>query len=136
MDTDEGGIAGNESPAPAFRLPAPDALGGGRSPFKDARRENGYMQYEAPAYSLERIFTEKELAMATTTAQQATYRYFHQPQQHQLAQQQAQGESGNGTTAVPSVDGEILPDATAATVGDGEEAAAHPTTETLSLIHI
>lgn len=95
---------GNESPAPGFRsLPPPDALGGGRSPFKDARDKNVYTQYEAPAYSLERIFTEKELAMATDTAKLATYRYFHQPQTEQ------QGSNSNGT-AVPSVDGEV-PDA-------------------------
>jgi hypothetical protein len=103
---------GNESPAPAFRpLPPPDALGGGRSPFKDAREKNVYTQYEAPAYSLERIFTEKELAMATDTAKLATYRYFHQPQ----TQQQEQGSNGNGT-AVASVDGELME------IAEGEDA--------------
>ncbi|KAK5175446.1 uncharacterized protein LTR77_000585 [Saxophila tyrrhenica] len=92
---------GNESPAPAFRpLPPPDALGGGRSPFKDARGKNTYAQYEAPAYSLERIFTDKELAMATDTAKLATYRYFHQP-----PAEKEQGSNGNGT-AVASTDGE------------------------------
>lgn len=70
---------GNESPGPGFRAPPPDNLGGGRSPFKDAREKNTYTQYEAPAYSLERIFTDKELALATDTARMATYRYFHQP---------------------------------------------------------
>ncbi|KAK6428041.1 hypothetical protein LTR95_015821, partial [Oleoguttula sp. CCFEE 5521] len=69
---------GNESPAPNIR-PPPDNLGGGRSPFKDAREKNTYMQFEAPAYSLERLFTEKELAMATDTAKLATHRYFHHP---------------------------------------------------------
>jgi hypothetical protein len=115
---------GNESPAPAFRpLPPPDALGGGRSPFKDAREKKEYAQYEAPAYSLERIFTDKELAMATSTAQQATYRHFHQPRQPL----QEPASNGNGTgTNVPSItDGEVLPDAPAA---EGDE-AAHPTTE-------
>nr|OQO26072.1 hypothetical protein B0A51_07004 [Rachicladosporium sp. CCFEE 5018] len=69
---------GNESPAPNIR-PPPDNLGGGRSPFKDAREKNTYIQFEAPAYSLERLFTEKELAMATDTAKLATHRYFHHP---------------------------------------------------------
>lgn len=83
---------GNESPAPAFRpLPPPDNLGGGRSPFKDAREKNAFVQYEAPAYSLERIFTDKELALATDTARMATYRYFHQPQPES-------GTQTNGTT--------------------------------------
>ncbi|EMD00884.1 hypothetical protein BAUCODRAFT_187484 [Baudoinia panamericana UAMH 10762] len=111
---------GNESPAPAFRpLPPPDALGGGRSPFKDARRENAYTQFEAPAYSLERIFTDKELAMATATAQQATYKHFHGPKPQETS-------TTNGT-AVPSYDGETLPDPTATV--DGQDAGIHPTTE-------
>ncbi|QIW97724.1 hypothetical protein AMS68_003242 [Peltaster fructicola] len=84
---------GNESPAPAFRLPPPDNLGGGRSPFKDAREKNSYTQYEAPAYSLERIFTDKELALATDTARMATYRYFHQPQPDSGAQTNGTGGS-------------------------------------------
>ena len=110
---------GNESPAPGFKpLPAPDALGGGRSPFKDAREKNTYTQYEAPAYSLERIFTDKELAMATDTAKLATWRYFHQPQQ----QQGEPGSTSNGT-AVPSIDGDPMDTA------EGEEVGAAPTTE-------
>ena len=110
---------GNESPAPGgFKsLPAPDALGGGRSPFKDAREKNVYTQYEAPAYSLERIFTEKELAMATDTAKIATWRHFHQPQ----GQQQEQGSNGNGT-GVPSLDGDLMD-----TTGEGEENAVATT---------
>ncbi|KAI7681098.1 hypothetical protein KC322_g14291, partial [Hortaea werneckii] len=129
---------GNESPAPPhqpFRLPPPpDALGGGRSPFKDARDKSGYAQFEAPAYSLERIFTEKELAMATATAQHATYRYFHTPQAQKDTATERQTGSGSNGTAVPSVDGQegILPDA-ATTEGQqtGEDGTtgAHPTTE-------
>jgi hypothetical protein len=106
---------GNESPAPGFKpLAVSDALGGGRSPFKDAREKNIYTQYEAPAYSLERIFTEKELAMATETAKMATWRYFHQPE----SQRQEQGANGNGT-ALPPVDGELMD-----TAEDGEGAVA------------
>jgi hypothetical protein len=104
---------GNESPVPNFR-PPPDALGGGRSPFKDAREKSVYTQYEAPAYSLERIFTEKELAMATETAKLATYRHFHQPQ-HQQEQTNSNG------TAVQSVDGELMD------TGEGEDAAVATT---------
>ncbi|KAI7492969.1 hypothetical protein KC367_g8888, partial [Hortaea werneckii] len=136
MDDENGN--GNESPAPPhqpFRLPPPpDALGGGRSPFKDARDKSGYAQFEAPAYSLERIFTEKELAMATATAQHATYRYFHTPQAHKDTATEGQTGSGSNGTAVPSVDGQegMLPDA-AATEGQqtGEDGTtgAHPTTE-------
>jgi hypothetical protein len=85
---------GNESPMPA--------LAGGRSPFKNARSQREYAQFEAPAYSLDTLFTEKELAMATDTAKVATYKYFHQPQQVQ-----DQSSHTNGT-AVPSVDGEVV----------------------------
>ncbi|KAK3072340.1 hypothetical protein LTR53_006990 [Teratosphaeriaceae sp. CCFEE 6253] len=134
----------NESSAPggAFRPhlpPPPDALGGGRSPFRDARERNAHTQYEAPAYSLERIFTEKELAMAGATAQVATWRYFHQPPPVAVAAQaghqvdtSANARDGVASTAVPSIDGETLPGAAsvAAVVGvDGEERTAHPTTE-------
>ncbi|KAK1058887.1 hypothetical protein LTR74_013027 [Friedmanniomyces endolithicus] len=122
---------GNESPAPGFRpLPPPDALGGGRSPFKDAREKSTYTQFEAPAYSLERIFTDKELAMASATAQQATHRYFHQSQQERQAQARAQQQQEQLSTAVPSVDGELLPDAPPATGPDPDPETAHPTTET------
>jgi hypothetical protein len=90
---------GNESPAPAFRsLPPPDSLGGGRSPFKDARDKSIYTQYEAPAYSLERLFTDKELALATNTAQNATYKYFYQPPQQQ--------DLGSNANVDPSIDNE------------------------------
>lgn len=110
---------GNESPAPGGYKPLgppPDNLGGGRSPFKDAREKNAYTQFEAPAYSLERIFTEKELAMASDTARMATYKHFNQPPEPEKT-----GTNSNGT-AVPSVDGE-LPDAAAPTT-ETEDATA------------
>lgn len=105
---------GHESPAPAFRsLPPPDNLGGGRSPFKDARDKSSYAQFEAPAYSLERLFTDKELAHATNTAQIATYKYFYQPEQQQQ-------DLNSNTNADPSVDNEARENASAV---DGEDAA-------------
>lgn len=94
---------GNESPAPNMRPQHTEALGS-RSPFREAREKNVYTQYEAPAYSLERIFTEKELAMATDTAKIATWRYFNQPQEHQQQEQ----ESNGVVTAVPSITDEIM----------------------------
>ncbi|CAK1357443.1 hypothetical protein CB0940_07821 [Cercospora beticola] len=82
---------GNESPIPNF---------GGRSPFKEAKSTREYAQFEAPAYSLERLFTEKELALATDLAKKATYKYFYQKEQEPSS-------NGNGT-AVPSLDGEVV----------------------------
>lgn len=104
---------GNESPAPYLRA-GPDLLGG-RSPFREARDVNKYTQYEAPAYSLERIFTEKELALATDTAKLATWRYFNQPQGH---------EAGGVDTAVPSITDEVMEGAE-----DEDAVAVAPTTE-------
>lgn len=102
--------AGNESPMPA--------LPGGRSPYKHSRKEREYAQFEAAAYSLDTLFTEKELAMATDTAKVATYKYFHQPQQAQ-----EQGTNSNGT-AVPSVDGEGAESAEAVADQDMADATA------------
>ncbi|SMR43818.1 unnamed protein product [Zymoseptoria tritici ST99CH_1A5] len=107
--------AGNESPMAA--------LAGGRSPFKNARVQREYTQFEAPAYSLDNLFTEKELAMATDTAKVATYKYFHQPQQ---VQDQASNTNG---TAVPSVDGEVIESAELAVdqeMADGTTAGSPP----------
>jgi hypothetical protein len=38
------------------------------SPWKDAKAKTLYHQYEAPVYSIDRLFTEKELAMNLNTA--------------------------------------------------------------------
>lgn len=81
---------GNESPLPNF---------GGRSPFKEAKSSREYAQFDAPAYSLERLFTEKELALATDLAKKATYKYFYQKEQ--------EPSSNSNGTAVPSLDGEV-----------------------------
>ncbi|KAF2864291.1 hypothetical protein K470DRAFT_297364 [Piedraia hortae CBS 480.64] len=72
----------------------------GDSPVRAGSRERSvYAQYEAPAYSLERIFTEKELSMATATAQIATYRYFNQPEYAEAAT-----EGGSHEEARPSTE--------------------------------
>lgn len=109
------GEDGAESPVPAFKPLASD-LGGGRSPFKDAREKTLYTQYEAPAYSLERIFTDKELALATNTAQTATFRHLQG-----LDLPAASTSNAGPSTTVPSVDGEggIVP---ASADADGDTA--------------
>jgi len=38
------------------------------SPFRDAKAKTIHTQVEAPAFSVDRLFTEKELAMAMNTA--------------------------------------------------------------------
>jgi hypothetical protein len=76
------------------------AFAGGRSPHKDSRAQREYAQFEAPAYSIEKIFTEKELALATDTAKLATYKYFYLPP--------APEQSLNNGTMQLSVNGEHL----------------------------
>ena len=66
---------------------------------------------------MERLFTDKELALATNSAQNATYKYFYQPPQ----QQQQDSGSNTNATAEPSVDNEARDNALAA---DGEEFGA------------
>ncbi|THY33307.1 hypothetical protein D6D01_02283 [Aureobasidium pullulans] len=68
-----------DSPAPSFR-PLQNDTNGASSPFHDARTKTLYTQYEAPAFSIDRLFTEKELNHATVVAQLATHHFFHQPQ--------------------------------------------------------
>lgn len=106
---------GNDSSAPPFR-PA-------SAPYHDARAKTLYTQYEAPAYSVERLFTDKELTHATTVAQFATHNFFHH--QQPLSQGAANGSLVNGhDTAVPSLDGSVDA-AIAATIitADGEDQA-------------
>jgi hypothetical protein len=60
------------SPSPAVRVT--DA--GFVSPFKAAQAKLVATQHEAPIYSIDKLFTEKELAMHLNTAAIATSRYF------------------------------------------------------------
>lgn len=73
---------GNDSPAPSFR-PLANDNGGASSPYRDARAKTVYTQYEAPAFSIDRLFTEKELVNATNIAQIATHHFFHHQQNMQ-----------------------------------------------------
>lgn len=84
---------GNESPNPGLR-PATQDGSGGLSPFQEHRAKTLRSQQEAPAYSIDSIFTEKELSHATTVAQYATHHFFH----HQQANEQ-NGAQGNGKSA-------------------------------------
>lgn len=85
-----------DSPAPSFR-PLQNDNAGASSPFRDARTKTLYSQYEAPAFSIERLFTDKELQHATVLAQVATHQFFHQPQSQQ--------QSSDNPPSLASVDG-------------------------------
>jgi hypothetical protein len=62
----------DESPAPAGRTAE---LGIG-SPYREAKSRTMHMQFEAGAYSLDRLFTEKELNMAMNQATTAASHFF------------------------------------------------------------
>lgn len=121
---DEGG---NDSPVPAFR-PLPNDAAGASSPYRDARAKTLYTQFEAPAFSIERLFTDKELAHATNLAQLATHQFFHQPQHQQMQQNPVGVAQTNGQgTSIASVDGSA--DAVPSTViTDAEDPVANPQT--------
>ncbi|KAF2493435.1 hypothetical protein BU16DRAFT_619763 [Lophium mytilinum] len=62
----------NGSPGPSGR----NADLGTNSPFRDAKARTIHTQFEASAYSIERLFTEKELAMSMNNAAIAAAHFF------------------------------------------------------------
>lgn len=75
---------------------------GGASPFRDGKSKNAYHQYEAPVYSVDRLFTEKELSMAMNTAAVAATNFLVRLRQNN---EQNNGNNGAATAAVETEDG-------------------------------
>ncbi len=87
----------NGSPGPGGRFADP----GVSSPWKESQGKMIYHQMTAPAYSVDRLFTEKELAMNLNTAALATAHFFA------AEKAQAKASSVKGTTTNgPNTDGE------------------------------
>ncbi|KAF2145211.1 uncharacterized protein K452DRAFT_221727 [Aplosporella prunicola CBS 121167] len=84
--------ADSGSPGPSGR----NADLGFASPFRDAKAKTMHTQFEAPAYSIDRLFTDKELAMTMNTAAVATTHFFNKLRVQEQQQQQF-GSSANGT---------------------------------------
>ncbi|KAF2465453.1 uncharacterized protein BDR25DRAFT_239236 [Lindgomyces ingoldianus] len=82
----------NDSPGPSGRNVD---LGVG-SPFREAKAKTMHAQFEASAYSLERLFTEKELNMAMNHATVAASNFFAKMKNPDNAQDSA----ANGTNGV------------------------------------
>jgi hypothetical protein len=78
-------------PSPALG-PSRIELGVG-SPYRDAKAKTIWHQQEAPLYSIDRLFTEKELSLTMNTAAIAAKHFLLKPQ----ANGQANGHSINGT---------------------------------------
>lgn len=83
----------NDSPGPSGR----NIEMGMGSPFREAKARTVNAQFEASAYSLERLFTEKELGMAMNRATTAASHFFAKMKQADAASGDA-NTNGNGTT--------------------------------------
>jgi len=114
--------------------PAPMARNGDHrvsTPFRDARAKLVHAQYEAPVYSIERLFTEKELAMNLSRAHMVTSEFFARTGAHETTN----SASVNGTTT-SSVDLngtdiitalQVAPDGKQAPADSDGQAAGAPT---------
>lgn len=101
----------NGSPGPSGR----GADLGFASPFRDARAKTMHTQFEAPAYSIERLFTDKELAMNMNTAAIATTNFFNKLRVEQ-ANNNGSANAANGNH--PGLEG--TDDSGTATANEGE----------------
>ncbi|KAK8255364.1 Sds3-like-domain-containing protein [Phyllosticta capitalensis] len=101
----------NGSPGPSGR----GADLGFASPFRDARAKTTHTQFEAPAYSIERLFTDKELAMNMNTAAIATTNFFNKLRVEQ-ANNNGSANAANGNH--PGLEG--TDDSGTATANEGE----------------
>lgn len=81
----------NDSPGPSGRA---IEMGVG-SPFREAKARTVHTQFESSAYSLERLFTEKELNMAMNQATTAASHFFAKMKNAETAPQEA---TTNGNT--------------------------------------
>ena len=66
------------------------------SPYRDAKSKTLYAQYEAPAYSIERLFTEKELAMNMNLAAMAATNFMVKLKANGTAPQATTSTDTNG----------------------------------------
>jgi len=112
------------SPAPPLRMP--DL--GTASPYRDARSKLVQSQFEAPLYSVDRLFTDKELALNMNRAHVSTTDFFArlraQGAEARVVAASVNGDNGDhGTdgklhaangTVIPANNGDTEPDALAA----------------------
>jgi len=106
--------ADNKRKRKLFDDPEPDNQGShartldqpGASPFRDAKARTVHAQFEAPAYSLDRLFTEKELNMAMNQATMAASHFFatRKPAPHD-APPNGTPVPNNGTAATAAPNG-------------------------------
>lgn len=115
---------GNESPIPGYRTLTHEGSGA-YSPFQDQRSKVLRAQQEAPAYSIDSIFTEKELAHATNVAQTATYHFFNQQLQAADQNPSSTAQTNGKPASVDSLNGAEGSNALTS-VNEGSELPASP----------
>lgn len=105
--------ADSGSPGPSGRNP--DL--GFASPFRDAKAKTMHTQFEAPAYSIDRLFTDKELAMTMNTAAVATTHFFNKLR---VQEQNNHNGAANGTNGAHNGGVDGGDDSGTATANEGE----------------
>ncbi|PNS15030.1 MICOS complex subunit mic60 [Sphaceloma murrayae] len=117
---------GNDSPMPGYR-PSTQDSSGAFSPYQEHKAKALRTQQEAPAYSIESIFTEKELAHATSVAQFATHHFFNQQQQPVKEPNGTNGQpNGKPATTAPGGTAESVADVPMANTEITERVASPP----------
>ncbi|KAL1600445.1 hypothetical protein SLS60_006831 [Paraconiothyrium brasiliense] len=97
----------NDSPGPSGR----NVEFGANSPFREAKARTMHTQFEASAYSLERLFTEKELNMAMNQATTAASNFFAKMKTSDTEQPTTNGTNGTTTNGERALDmGDDAPD--------------------------
>lgn len=104
--------------------PSSKAENGNAHPQREAKARMNYSQFEAPLYSVDRLFTEKDLAMNITKAHKATFAHFSRvrAQTDQVPPTKAYAPAGNGESTKMEEDEETEAAAAAAALASLEEA--------------
>jgi len=90
----------NASPAPAARTADANTV----SSFRDARAKLVHSQFEAPAYSIDRLFSERELAMNMSRAHVATSEFFSRLKAQTM---EARGNGNNNVIVTGTNNGSV-----------------------------
>ncbi|KAI9674090.1 MAG: hypothetical protein M1817_001908 [Caeruleum heppii] len=109
------------SPAPAFRAAETGVTS--PYPYREARARTTASQIDAPLYSIDRLFTEKELLMHSTTAAVAAQHYLNDLKARQNGVAAISG-SRNGQVGTDDEEEAVVNGAGQATGGEGEDAVA------------
>ncbi|KAJ8066453.1 hypothetical protein OCU04_005513 [Sclerotinia nivalis] len=100
------GIDGDESPAPSRQR----TDNGGSTPLWSSERNiSASAQIDASAYSIEKLFTDKELAMKYNEAAQAAYSYMvrHAPYEDENSPQNGRSDSSPDTDKINATSGDV-----------------------------